>query len=39
MVVVFPAPFGPSSVITSPRRAVKPMPLSTSTDPYRICRF
>src|SRR6266567_6734369 len=38
IVVVLPAPFGPSSAITSPRCAVKLTPSSTSTLPYRMRR-
>jgi len=38
IVVVLPAPFGPSNAITSPRRAVKSTPHSTSVLPYRIRR-
>jgi hypothetical protein len=33
MVVVLPAPFGPSSVMTSPRSTLKSTPLSTSRVP------
>ena len=33
IVVVFPAPLGPSRASTSPGCATKPMPSSTSRDP------
>src|SRR5699024_8412249 len=38
IVVVFPAPFGPSSATTSPCSRVKVSPSSTSLSPYRIRR-
>src|SRR5688572_15718254 len=38
MIVVLPAPFGPSSVTTSPRFTAKLTPWSTSFVPYRILR-